>query len=271
VGARGPVGPQGPAGPPGISGNGAGFAGIDSDLCTYSPDEDAHFYATVSGSGISTRSVIARVDRVTRRQRTIADVQANFAQAVMAVGPDPKSAMAARLFVLDARGQMSIFDPEVTSAATAPLETVSTASSLPNASTMTYCGPGSGAKPSPGYSLGPGLCALTPGDSLSRDPVPALGIFNIQGRSWRFLPVNGALTGATRMWFDGSSQRFLLQSSPELVFRVARFASQQGPIAFVGTDEVFPFAGITCLAYDSNRQAIYAGGAETPFDLGGFE
>jgi hypothetical protein len=179
--------------------------------------------------------------------------------------------MATRLFVLDVHGQMSIFDPEVTSAATAPIETAVPPSPPRNASTMTYCGPNSGAKPSSGYSGIPSLCVLAPADSLRPDSMPLFSIFHIETRTWLNQKADGALIGATSLWFDGSSQRFLVQSSPELAVRVARFVSQQGPIVPVGTDEVSPFGGITCLAYDSNRQAIYAGGAETPFDLGGFE
>ena len=241
---------------------------MSSQVCTYSPPEDANYYLVNIGDALTPRTQLFRVDRATRHRTTLADVADRYSGATMAVAPDPKANGALRLFVLRSDSRIDVFNPNVVEPVSSPLE-----KRLPEKqdgpdrvaltvtlTTLFPCWP---------ENFRPTLCAFDK-DLSGSHIVVRLARFDITDRTWSFSRLPDALVGAKQAWYDAGSRRLLVETAPELALGVAS-VSEDGSTAFIGSERILPFRGTSCLGYDPAGKAIHAGGVVTPFDLASFD
>jgi hypothetical protein len=268
---------QGPSGGPNAA------AGVDVATCTYASQEDAHYYSARTGAGTQTSPYITeiyRLDRATRRRRQIASVPVTGRETAgpMAAYVDPRDG--ARLVVFDvAQGDRlepvaapKLFDATSAAPMIAPLKTF--APSRPAAFSSfqpmaaTECGRLASGGPTYANASSPAICVLgaLPGGAT------ALVIWTEQGgaSSWRVTSAGSAADNLAGIWFDHATGRFLATGPDDPSIAVLSFTAPGGLLTQVGTDRFLPNGGASCLAYDPNRTAIYAGGVESEFDLAAF-
>jgi hypothetical protein len=87
---------------------------------------------------------------------------------------------------------------------------------------------------------------------------------------WRASGSGAAVAGLDGLWFDHASGRFLASTPDDPSLAVFSFAGPYGRLTQVGADRFTPNGSTSCLAYDSIRKAVYAGGVVSFFDLAAF-